>query len=144
MSKILIISSHIHQQLAAKQLNHCLELVKKSPYEYQTEIVAAGTYELPFVIQAYHQHHPFDGYIALGLVLNKNRDHYDYIMSHIKTCFTQFALNHIAVGNGIITGSDIQELETNIDSSDPCLSAYPSAFRAVDYLIQLHHRMIHP
>lgn len=144
MSRILIISSNIHQDLAAKQLANCLALVKKSPYEFQTEIVAAGTYEIPFVIQAYHKKKSFDGYIALGLVIKKNPDHYDYIMSHIKTCFTKFALKNIAVGNGIVTGSDRQELAANIDSSDPCLSAYPSAFHAVDYLIQLNERLSHP
>ena len=141
MSKILIVSSNIHQELAAKQLANCLKIVKASAYDFQIETVEAGTYEIPFVIQAYHKNHSFDGYIALGLVLKKNPDHYDYIMSHIKTCFTKFALKNIAVGNGIITGSDIQELATNIDSSDPCLSAYPSALHAVDYLIKLKNRL---
>jgi 6,7-dimethyl-8-ribityllumazine synthase len=138
MSKILIISSNIHAELSSKQLANCLELVKKSDYEYQVEILKAGTYEIPFVIQAYHQKNIFDGYIALGLVLKTNADHFDYIMSHIKTCFSQFALDSIPVGNGIITGSNIEELSTKIHSDDPCLSAYPSAFNAVDYLIKLN------
>lgn len=137
MSKILIVSSNIHKTLAAEQLEKCVDLVKKSRHDYQIEIVEAGTYELPFVIKAYHQQNPFDGYIALGCVLRMNAHHYDYIMSHIKTCFTYFALHNIAVGNGIVSGENLEELASHIASQDPCLAAYQSAFHAVDYLITL-------
>ncbi len=137
MPRILIISSHIHKDLSARQLANCESLVKKSPYDYQVEIATAGTYEIPFIINAYHQKNSFDGYIALGLVLKTNLDHYNYIMSHIKECFTAFALNTIAVGSGIVCGDSLEELTTKIDSQDPCLSAYQSAYNAVDYLIKL-------
>lgn len=62
-------------------------------------------------------------------------------MSHINTCFTQFALNNIIVGNGIISGSNLEDLSAKVNSLDPCLSAYTSAFNAVDYLIQLRNRI---
>lgn len=137
MTKLLLISANIHKDLSARQLAYCERLVKESEHDYQIEVAAAGTYELPFIINAYQQKNPFDGYIALGLVLKTNPEHHDYIMSHIKTCFTRFALNNIAVGNGIVSGSSPEELALKIDSADPCLSAYPSAFRAVDYLVKL-------
>ncbi|KTD24227.1 MULTISPECIES: 6,7-dimethyl-8-ribityllumazine synthase [Legionella] len=141
MTNLLIISANIHKELSEKQLTYCVELVKKSTHAYQVEIAAAGTYEIPFIINAYHQKNPFDGYIALGLVLNKNQDHYDFIMSHIKECFTRFALNNIPVGNGIIAAPTFEELASKVDSQDPCLSAYSSAFNAVDYLIKLKNRL---
>ncbi len=143
MSKILVISSNVHKELSHKQLENCLALIKQSQHEHQVEILEAGSYEIPFVINTYHHNNPFDGYIALGLVMKTNLDHYDYIMSHIKNCFTQFAINHIAVGNGIITGSTLDELATKIDSQDPCQSAYPSAFKAVDSLIKLKNKVSH-
>lgn len=141
MAKILILSSCIHKELSATQLSYCLGLVKGSGYEYQVESFQAGTYEIPFIINTFHKKNPFDGYIALGLVLNSNRDHYNYIMSHINTCFTQFALSNIVVGNGIISGNNLEDLSAKVNSSDPCLSAYASAFNAVDYLIQLNNRI---
>ena len=141
MARILVISSHIHKELSPIQLAHCEGLLKKSSHDYQVEILAAGTYEIPFVINAYHQKKPFDGYIALGLVLNTNPSHYDYIMSHIKQSFSHFALNNIIVGNGIVSGSSAEELATKIDSPDPCLCAYPSAFNAVDCLIKLNAKL---
>jgi 6,7-dimethyl-8-ribityllumazine synthase len=140
MPKILIISSNVHKEISSRQLNYCLELIKKSPYDYAVEILEAGSYEIPFVISTYATKNPFDAYIALGLVLTTNSDHYDYIMSHIKSCFTHFALNDIAVGNAIVSGTTIDDLATKIDSPDPCLSAYPSAYKAVDCLIQLKLR----
>jgi 6,7-dimethyl-8-ribityllumazine synthase len=142
MTKILIVSSNIHKQLASAQLEKCLNVVKKSPHDYQVEIVEAGTYEIPFVINSYHRENPFDGYIALGLVLKSNVDHYKCIMSHIKECFTYFTLNNIVVGNGIISGANLDELAIKIESQDLCLSAYQSAFHAVDYLIKFKKNMI--
>ena len=137
MTRLLIVSSNVHKELASVQREKCVDIVKKSSHDYHVEIVEAGTYELPFVINHYHCNNPFDGYIALGLVLKTNRDHYDYIMSHIKESFTYFALHHIVVGNGIISGDDFDNLASNVASPNPCLSAYPSAFQAVDYLISL-------
>lgn len=137
MSRILIISSHIHKDLSARQLAHCETLIKNSNHDYQIEVSPTGTYEIPFIINAYHQKKNFDGYIALGLVIKKNWDHFNFIMSHIKECFTAFALNGIVVGNGIVCGDTLEEIEAKIDSKDPCQSAYGSAFNAVDYLIKL-------
>lgn len=141
MSKILMISSGIHKQLASEQLELCLTLVKNAGYDYQVEILQAGAYEIPFVINAYHQNKPFDGYIGLGLILQTDLDHYDNIMSHIRYCFTQFALNNIIVGNGIISGPTIEALSEKVHSSNPCFSAYPSAFNAVDCLIKLRNKI---
>jgi 6,7-dimethyl-8-ribityllumazine synthase len=141
MTKILIISSNIHKPLATRQLEHCLDIVKQSKHSYQVEIASAGTYEIPFIINSYHRDNPFDGYIALGLILKTNRDHFEYIMHHIQECFTSFALNHIPVGNGIISGGSFEELTEKVDSSDSCNSGYHSAFHAVDYLIGLQKKL---
>jgi 6,7-dimethyl-8-ribityllumazine synthase len=141
MPNILLISSCIHKDLADEQLKYCSQLVKKAGYDYQVEWLQAGTYEIPFVINLYEQKKSFDGYIALGLILKKDLEHYNNIMTHIRYCFTQFSMNNIIVGNAIISGATKQELGEKIRSSDPCLSAYPSAFNAVDSLIQLRNKV---
>ncbi|WP_419418755.1 6,7-dimethyl-8-ribityllumazine synthase [Legionella sp. D16C41] len=136
MTKILIVSSNIHPELSIKQLENCLDVVKQTSHQYQVETIKAGSYEIPFVINYYQQNNPFDGYIALGLILKKNLDHYQYIMNHVSACFTQFALQGIIVGNGIITGASVEELKANVNSNDPCLCGYISAVNAVDTLIK--------
>lgn len=141
MSNILLISSNIHQELAAEQLDLCSKIVTNAGYNYQVELLQTGAYEIPFVINTYHQKKSFDAYIALGLVLQADLNHYNNIMTHIRYCFTQFALNNIIVGNGIISGATIEELGEKIRSSNPCLSAYPAAFNAVDCLIRLRNRI---
>lgn len=139
MSKLLIISSNIHKDLSALQLEYCTNLIDKSSssYEYQVEVMNAGSYEIPFVIKSYHEAYPFDGYITLGLILNNNTEHYQTLLSHLRYSFTQFSLNNIAIGNGIITGESKNELLSKLNSEDPCQNGYYSAFKAVDYLIQL-------
>lgn len=141
MPNILLICSNIQKELAAEQLDLCSSLVKNAGYEYQVELLEAGTYEIPFVINAYHKKKFFDGYLALGLVLQADPHHYNNIMNHIRYSFTQFALNNIIVGNGIISGTTIEELGEKIRSSNPCFSAYPSAFNAIDCLIRLRKRI---
>lgn len=141
MSKILIVSSTVHQELSAQQLELCEALVKKTGLEYEVELLAAGTYEIPFVIQSYHQKKHYDAYIALGLILKTDLDHYAHITSHIRYCFTQFALSGIIVGNGIVAATSREELEEKILSPNPCLSAYPSAVNAVESLIKLQQRL---
>ncbi|MBA2652822.1 MAG: 6,7-dimethyl-8-ribityllumazine synthase [Tatlockia sp.] len=141
MSSLLIISSQIHKDLSKKQLAHCEALVKKSSHDYQIEVASTGIYEIPFIINAYHQKNCFDGYIALGLVLKTDPDHYQYLTSHIQDCFTAFALNNIAVGNGIVSGASLAELTSKIESKDPCTSGYHAAFNAVDYLVKLKENL---
>ncbi|MGC1183457.1 6,7-dimethyl-8-ribityllumazine synthase [Legionella sp.] len=141
MPNILLICSNIHKELAAEQLDLCSSLVKNAGYDYQVELLQAGTYEIPFVINAYHQKKIFDGYLALGLVLQADLNHYNHIMTHIRYCFTQFTLNDIIVGNGVISGMTIEELGERIRSSNPCVSAYPSAFNAIDCLIKLRNKI---
>lgn len=143
MDRILIILSKVHDELSKIQRDKCVELVEQSGYLYALHELDAGTYEIPFVIDSYGREKLFDGYIALGLVLKNNSDHFDFVMSHIKACFTHFALQGIIVGNGIVTGSSLDELAMKISSDDPCLSAYASAFKAVDALIKFKKDMAH-
>lgn len=140
MAKILIVSSQVHN-LSQRQLDLCVQLVEKSSYDYQIELLQAGTYELPFVIKSYHKKAPFDAYLVLGLVLESNSAHAQYIKQHIATCFTQFALEGIIVGNGILYGTSLETLATNLESQDACLSAYPSAFKAVSALLALEQKL---
>ena len=57
--KLLIIWSHYYQALAEKQLASCRSLLSTSGMEAQVETVEAGAYEIPAVMQYYHQHQPF-------------------------------------------------------------------------------------
>ena len=141
MNQILIISSCIHKDLSTKQLMLASHLIKQAGYPYEVEIVTAGAYEIPFVINTYEKNKPFDAYMALGLILNANKNHFDYIMSHLNHCFTHFALNNVIVGNGIIAAPTKEDLQMCVESNDACLSAYPSAFNAIDYLLKLKNKM---
>lgn len=141
MAKILVVSSQIHQTLSTQQLSSCTAVLDNSSHDYDVEMLSAGTYEIPYVINAYAKNKTYDAYIALGLVLKINIDHYEYIMSHIKQCFTHFALNSIIVGNGIISGSSIDELTTLVNSQDPCKAAHLSACKAVQALLSLEEKL---
>lgn len=134
--KILVTWSNYYNDLSEKHLASCLALLKESRYNYEVETIHAGTYEIPAVINYFHQHHAFDGYIPLGLLLKGSTDHYEFIWEHVKECFIQFALNGLKIGNGIIAAPTMDILTGRVDNHE----RVQEAFNAVDYLIQLNER----
>lgn len=130
-SKILVVWSNYYGELAEQQLDSCVQILKQSNYAYSVETVAAGTYEIPVVMQYYHQHEPFDGYIPLSLLLKGSTDHYEFIWEHVKECFIRFALDGLLLGNGIISAPNPDIMRARVENGERVKEAY----RAIDYLI---------
>lgn len=137
-NRILVVWSNYHKDLAEQQLLSCIQLLDASSYSYQVETVEAGTYEIPVVMQYYHQHDPFDGYIPLSLLLKGGTDHYEFIWEHVKDCFIKFTLDGLLIGNGIISAPNHELLTSRVASG----LRSQEAFNAVDYLIRFKHRLI--
>jgi len=137
MSKknVLVVWSNYYQGLAEKQLERCMQCLKHSDYAYQVETVKAGTYEIPAVIHHYNYHHHFDAYLPLSLLLKGVTDHYEFILDHIKTSFTQFALDGLVIGNGIISAPNLEVLTNRVEEGERVKEAY----KAINYLINLQH-----
>lgn len=138
--KILVVWSNYHKDLADKQLDSCLQLLKSSNYDYQVETVEAGTYEIPVVMQYYHRNQPFDGYIPLSLLLKGGTDHYEFIWEHVKECFIKFAMDGLLLGSGIISAPTHELLKSRVESGE----RVKEAFNAVDYLIRFKHKLLTP
>ena len=136
--KILVVWSNYHKDLAQQQLDSCLQLLKSSDYEYKVETVEAGTYEIPVVMQYYHRHDPFDGYIPLSLLLKGGTDHYEFIWEHVKECFIKFALDGLLLGSGIISAPTHDLLKSRVESGE----RVKEAFNAVDYLIRFKDKLL--
>lgn len=138
--RILLVWSNYYEELANKQLDSCVQLLKQSNYDYAIEKVAAGTYEIPVVMQYYHQNHPFDAYIPLSLLLKGSTDHYEFIWEHIKECFIKFAMDGLLLGNGIIAAPDMSTMISRVENGE----RIQEAFNAVDYLIQFKQKIKKP
>lgn len=135
-SRILVAWSNYYGDLADKQLKSCVKLLEKSDYDYHVETIHAGSYEIPAVIKHIHKTHPFDGYIPLGLLLKGRTDHYEFIWEHLKTCFIQFAMEGILMGNGVISAPAMDILKHRVEEA----KRVQEAFNAVNYLIKLTQR----
>lgn len=136
-SNILIVWSNYYQDLAEKQLESCLTQLKQYEYHYEVETVRAGTYEIPAVIQHYYRVRPFDGYLPLGLLLKGSTDHYEFIWEHVKECFIQFSQQGIALGNGIISASNMDILKNRVENGE----RVKEAIDALHYLMNLKLRV---
>ncbi|MDP1602207.1 MAG: 6,7-dimethyl-8-ribityllumazine synthase [Legionella sp.] len=136
-AKILIVWSDYYKELAKKQLDSCIRLLDNSPYDYSVEHVEAGTYEIPVVIQYYHQNNPFDGYLPLALLLKGSTDHYEFIWEHVKECFIKFAMEGLLIGNGIISAPTMEAMTTRVENNE----RVEEAFQALDYLIRFKERL---
>lgn len=135
-NKILVVWSNYYKDLAKQQLESCLTLLNQSEYEYRIETVEAGTYEIPVVIQYYHRHNPYDGYLPLGLLLKGSTDHYEFIWEHVKECFIQFAMDGVLIGNGIISAPSMEVMIKRVENHE----RVEEALRALDYLIRLKEK----
>ncbi|OGV48866.1 MAG: 6,7-dimethyl-8-ribityllumazine synthase [Legionellales bacterium RIFCSPHIGHO2_12_FULL_42_9] len=135
--KLLVVWTNYYNDLAKQQLDSCLSLLDKSEYDYAVETVDAGTYEIPVVIQYYHHHNPYDGYLPLSLLLKGSTDHYEFILEHVKECFIQFAMNGVLIGNGIISAPSMELMIKRVENHE----RVDEAFRALDYLIRLKEKL---
>ncbi|MGQ3891645.1 6,7-dimethyl-8-ribityllumazine synthase [Legionella sp. CNM-4043-24] len=135
--KILVVSSNYYKDLSAIQLDSCRKILDRSPYLFDLEIVDAGAYEIPAVIQYFHKNKPYNGYIPLALLLKGSTDHYEFIWEHVKSCFIQFAMDGILIGNGIISAPSMEILRSRVENNERVEEAY----RAVDYLIRMQKRL---
>ncbi|MCA9509017.1 MAG: 6,7-dimethyl-8-ribityllumazine synthase [Myxococcales bacterium] len=136
--RILIVWSNYHHALAEEQLEGCLKLLQNSKYTFEIETVRAGCYEIPSVIRTYQKQKPFDAYIALGLLLKGETDHYEFIFQHVKDCFLKFSMDGLLIGNGIISAPNSELLTKRVKSAERTLEA----FNAVDYLLDFHNRLL--
>ncbi len=136
-NKILVVWSNYYTDLATQQLDHCLHLLNQAGYQHTVERVEAGTYEIPAVIQQYHQHHPYDGYLPLGLLLKGSTDHYEFILDHLKACFTTLTLDGLLIGNGIISAPNLDCLTERVNHHERT----KEAIRALRYLIGLKEKI---
>lgn len=135
-SNILVVWSNYYGDLAERQLEICLNKLKQYDYNIQVETVEAGTYELPAVIQYYHNTAPFDAYLPLSLLLKGTTDHYEFIWEHVKECFIKFALGGLFIGNGIISAPSMDVLCDRVENGERA----QEAINAVDYLIRLKNK----
>lgn len=137
-SKILVVWSNYYEGLADRHLEKCVQLLDQSDYDYKIETVEAGTYEIPAVMNYFHQHQPYDGYIPLGLLLKGSTDHYESIWEHVKECFIKFAMDGMVFGNAaIITAPSMDVLTARVEEGERVKEVY----NAVDYLIRLKQRL---
>lgn len=136
-NKILVVCSNYYKDLAKQQLDSCLQLLNKSEYEYTVETVEAGTYEIPAVIQYYHRNNPYDGYLALGLLLKGSTDHYEFIWEHVKECFIKFTMEGLLIGNAIISAPSMEMMIKRVENHE----RVEEAVRAIDYLMRLKDKL---
>lgn len=134
--KILVVWSNYYRDLADKHLKSCKEVLDNANLAYDVEKVEAGTYELPLVISQFNHHKPYAGYLPLGLLLKGNTDHYEFIWEHVKECFIKFALDGIAIGNGIICAPSMELINERVDNN----SRVQEAVNALAYLTSLNHK----
>ena len=136
-NKILVVWSNYYQDLAKQQLDSCLQRLKNASFEYAIETVEAGTYEIPAVIQYFHSHFPYDGYLPLGLLLKGSTDHYEFIWEHVKECFIRFALDGLLIGNGIISAPSMEVMIKRVENHE----RVEEAVKALEYFMRLKAKL---
>ena len=101
MKKILIVSANYYKDISKKLLSSSKK--KLTNYKVKINVInVPGIYEIPIAIRKNIK--SFDGFVALGCVINGQTPHFDWICSstfysvlNLSTTFNK------PIGNGIIT-----------------------------------------
>jgi 6,7-dimethyl-8-ribityllumazine synthase len=103
VTKILIISANFYQDISKMLIKGAIEELQHNDIDYEL-IEISGSLEIPAIISMAKKSNQFDGFIALGVIIRGNTDHYDYVCNEVMRGINDLAMNqNLAIGNSVLT-----------------------------------------
>ncbi|MEM6710850.1 MAG: 6,7-dimethyl-8-ribityllumazine synthase [Pseudomonadota bacterium] len=104
MAHFLLVEARFYTDLADELAAGAVEALEASGHTYE-RLSVPGALEIPGAIAAAARgNKPFDGYVALGVVIRGETSHYDIVAGESSRALMDLTLNPVlAIGNGIQT-----------------------------------------
>ncbi|TAD91149.1 MAG: 6,7-dimethyl-8-ribityllumazine synthase [Alphaproteobacteria bacterium] len=103
---ILILEARFYRELSDSLAAGAIGALTQAGASYE-RMEVPGCFELPAALKIAatgHQPRPFDGYLALGVVIRGETSHYDYVCDVAASGLNAVALEHrLALGFGVLT-----------------------------------------
>jgi 6,7-dimethyl-8-ribityllumazine synthase len=102
-ARILIVEARFYDALIDELTSGARAVIEAAQAEY--EIVAVpGALEVPGAIAlAAEAADPYDGYVAIGVVIRGETSHYDIVAGESARGIMELTLDGLCIGNGIVT-----------------------------------------
>ena len=113
----LIIEANFYKDLGEALAEGAIAALSDANASFE-RVSVPGALEVPGAIAlAAASDKGFDGYVALGCVIRGETSHYDTVCNESARGIMELTLEHLAVGNGIITVEDAEQAWARADAS---------------------------
>ncbi|MEM1288503.1 MAG: 6,7-dimethyl-8-ribityllumazine synthase [Pseudomonadota bacterium] len=139
MAHFLIVEARFYTDLADELAAGATEALEAAGHSFERAAVP-GALEIPGAIAtAAEGSSPFDGYIALGVVIRGETTHYEYVAGESARALMDLTLTPgLAIGNGIQTVENADQAWARAKRSDKNKGA--GAAHAAIALAEIHKR----
>ena len=115
--KLLIVASLYHSYITKELVTGAKESLKSASVDFEL-VEVTGTLEIPTAISIAERTSNFDGYVALGCIIEGATGHFDVLCHASYQALGQLGLNGVCVGNGILTVGDPLQGKERADVED--------------------------
>ena len=113
----LIVEARFYDDIGDALANGAVAALEAAGASYE-RLEVPGALEIPGAIaMAAASGRGYAGYVALGCVIRGETSHYDTVCNESARGIMELTLEHLAVGNGIITVEDAEQAWARADSS---------------------------
>lgn len=112
--KVLIVEAPFYKELTEALVEGAVEALEQAGVSYD-RVDVPGVLEIPTAIHYAHAHQPYDGYIALGVVIRGETTHYDTVCAE-----SARGLMDLGVQKGLAIGNGIQTVENEAQAWARC------------------------
>jgi 6,7-dimethyl-8-ribityllumazine synthase len=102
-ARILIVEARFYDALIDELTSGARAVLDAAEAEYQI-VAVPGALEVPGAIAiAAESSDPYDGYVAIGVVIRGETSHYDIVAGESARGIMELTLDGLCIGNGIVT-----------------------------------------
>lgn len=139
MKKVAIVASDFYSELTAEMLADTQATLTKANYRYAVFLVA-GVFELPAVVQRVMQTGDYVGAVCLGVVIQGETPHFDFVSGAAAQGITQASLTTgLPIAFGVLTTHTYAQADARVFGTKgrKGAEATQALIRSMDILAQL-------
>ena len=118
-ARVLIVEARFYDALIDELANGARMVLDAAEVAYDV-VAVPGALEVPGAIAiAAEASDPYDGYVALGVVIRGATSHYEIVAGELARGLMELTLDGLCIGNGIITVENEEQAWERARRSEP-------------------------
>ena len=117
--KVCIVVSEFYSDLSDDFLANCTSYLQEKGIKTIKVVTVPGCFEIPFTINKIFKDKYFDAYIALGILIKGETNHYEYISNAVSNAIMDLNLNlSVPVIFGVLTCENREQVKKRVSKND--------------------------